>query len=347
MSAGNPSATAVVIGGGIVGLMTALELHERGFSVSLLERGAFARESSWAGGGLLCPLPPWNQSAELWALAAAGMDRYPGLCTRLHRATGIDPEWTPSGLTVLEPDDVDAAMAWCRAAGVTANAVKVSRGLARVTSAVHLSWVAQVRNPRLCRALVHYLMDIGVNLFDQVGELQLQVQQGRVVAGASGAQWKADAVIVCAGAWSASLLAPTGWTVPVAPVKGQMLLLRGEPGAVPGLLLQGGRYLIPRQDGRVLVGSTLEHLGFDKGPTDEAASQLRDFADHLVPACRTMTLEAHWAGLRPGTADGVPLVRRHPEVSNLWLHAGHHRYGLTMAPATASILANRITAASG
>lgn len=101
------------------------------------------------------------------------------------------------------------------------------------------------------------------------------------------------------------------------------------------LLQQGSRYLIPRRDGRILVGSTLEEAGFDAGVTDEAGRQLREFAESLLPALASRPIEAHWAGLRPGSPDGIPWVERVVGCEGLLVAAGHHRYGITLAPLTA------------
>lgn len=345
MSARRRSASAVVAGGGVIGLMTALELERAGYAVTLLERGPLARESSWAGAGLLCPLPPWQHSEPLWALASEGMRRYPALCDELLADTGIDAEWTRSGLMVLDEPAPDAALRWATLHGLAVESVTACEGLAHPQPGLWLPAVAQIRNPRLCRALAALLRQRDVRLLAEVGAAQLTRAGRAVTVEAAGERWQADVVVLGAGAWSAELAAAVGWPLPIVPVKGQMLLLRGAPGVLPSMLLSRGCYLVPRRDGRVLVGSTVEHRGFEKQPTAEAASALRTFAEALAPACRQMPLEAHWAGLRPGTADGLPLIEPHPELNNLWVHAGHTRYGLTMAPASALRLVAVVTGA--
>jgi len=329
----------LVIGGGIVGLMTAFELMRHGSAVTLLERGPLARQSSWAGGGLLSPLYPWRMPAEVWSLCAESMTLYPVLCDLLRDETGIDPEWMPSGLTLLDEGEIENGLAWARQQGLTALPLTASRGLTKPQAALHLPWVAQVRNPRLCKALAAYLRQQGVEILEQVGAVGIDCSSGFAQAVNAHQRWSAEVVVVCAGAWTTEVLAAADWQLDIRPIKGQMLLLRGEPGAVPGLLLREGRYLIPRADGRVLVGSTLEQTGFDAATSIEAARSLREFADTLVPACQQMPLEAHWAGLRPGSAEGIPAITRHPRIRNLYVNAGHYRYGLTMAPASARRLA--------
>lgn len=335
-----PSASAVVIGGGIVGLMSALELSRAGFAVTVLEHAALARQSSWAGGGLLSPLYPWQVPREVWALSAASMGDYPALCASLFAETGIDPEWTASGLWLLDAAEIETGLGWCAARGLAAERIPAGAGLAQAHQlpGLHLPWVAQVRNPRLCRALAAHLAQRGVRLREQQGCVRLQAEAARASVLAGGETWSADVILVAAGAWSGSLLAEVGWIVPVRPMKGEMVLLRGAPGLLPKLIVQGGRYLIPRRDGRVLVGSTVEDAGFDTTPTEAARASLRAFAEAVCPACAEMPLEAHWAGLRPGSPEGIPIIERHPQIGNLYASTGHHRYGLTMAPASAKKL---------
>ena len=335
------SATALVVGGGVIGLCTARALRRAGFAVRLLERGEVGRQASWAGGGILSPLHPWRTPEPVWRLAAESIDVYPALCAELAETTGIDPEWTPSGMYVLDAEDREAAFAW---AARTGRAVEDSTRDAR--PALWLPWVAQVRNPRLCRALRVALERDGVRCEENQGALRLGVEAGRaVVVDAARARHHADVVVIAAGAWSASLLADAGWNVPVVPVKGQMILLRGPPGALRQILLRQERYLIPRRDGRILVGSTVEpEAGFDAGTDALVADRLRDFAVALLPAAAGFEREAHWAGLRPGSADECPVIDRHPRLGNLFVNAGHYRNGLTLAPASADRLLQKVVA---
>jgi glycine oxidase len=127
---------------------------------------------------------------------------------------------------------------------------------------------------------------------------------------------------------------------PVHPVKGQMLLLRGEPGAVQRIVLGETRYVIPRRDGRVLVGSTMENADFDKTPTELAKQSLLASARELIPLLGDYRLERHWAGLRPGSPAGVPFIGPHPELEGLFFNAGHYRNGVVMGPASARLVAD-------
>jgi glycine oxidase len=342
----------LIVGGGAIGMLTARELNEAGLRVQVLDRGVAARESSWAGGGILSPLYPWRYHDAVSALARWGQDRYGALARALAEQTGIDPQWTPSGMLVLEADDRAAALDWgahWRQRAELLEWAAVSRlqpGLAPTPgAAVWLPDVAQIRTPRLGKALRQGLLSSGVVLREHtpVSEILVQGERVRGVRTPEGDE-PAETVIVAAGAWSGQLLAGVEVGVDVAPVRGQMLLFRAEPGLLERIVLCQDRYLIPRRDGRVLIGSTLEHVGFDKGLTETARAELLTMALDIMPALARYPVETQWAGLRPGKADGVPLIGEHPTIRGLYLNTGHFRNGVVLAPASARLMADLVLA---
>ncbi len=337
----------LIIGGGVIGCATAWELAQAGARVTVLERGRLGGESSWAGAGLLFPLLPWDYRPEVAALVQAGRRRFPQWIADLAAASGVDPEFTESGLLVLPPYDRQRAFGWAAAekeAMAEVGPRLVEPALDHPGPALWLPQVAQVRNPRLMAALERGLERQGVRLVTQVGDTRWVTTGNRIeaVAAADGRQWRAETYILAAGAWSGPLLSDLGVPASVYPVRGQILLYRIEPGQLTHMVVQEGRYLIPRRDGHVLAGSTLEDAGSDRSTTPGAREALADFAGRLVPALRGREPVRQWAGLRPGRPDNVPLVDRHPGMANLWVHTGHFRYGVTMAPASARLLADLI-----
>ena len=128
----------------------------------------------------------------------------------------------------------------------------------------------------------------------------------------------------------------------IQPVKGQMLLLRAEPGLLNQVILKGNTYLVPRRDGRILVGSTVEHAGFDKQPTQAAFDALMSAAVAILPALARAPVERHWAGLRPGSPAGTPVISAVPDAEGLFVCAGHFRNGIVMAPASARLMADLV-----
>lgn len=324
----------VVIGAGVIGLSSAYELARLGACVTVLERGDAGAESSWAGGGILFPLLPWDYGMPVAALTEFSRQCYPEWIESLRLQTGINPEYLVSGMRVLPPYDMGKALAWCETHGLRAE---------KEGDALLLPDVAQVRNPRLMRALRRSLELMGVSIIEHAEVAGFKFA-GSHIAGVETSRgiYTADNYIVAAGAWSGELLGGLASQTPIWPVRGQMLLFKAELGLLPHILLQDGVYLIPRLDGHILVGSTLEDVGFDKGVTEDARVTLLSKAVAMFPPLSQASLVRHWAGLRPASPDNVPVIGRHPEIENLYLNAGHFRYGVTMAPASASLLANMI-----
>lgn len=335
----------VIAGAGVIGLIAAWYLRRRGATVTVLDAGAAGREASWAGGGILWPIYPWRYPASVRALAERGAALYPDLCDTLTEVTGIDPEWRRTGALVLDRDERDAAVAWADEAGWD-HALLTPRALAGHApgvnadeGGVYLPEVAQIRNPRLCRALVAALRADGVRVLEHRRVNEVIREHGRFVGFRTDAGVVAgDEGVIATGAWSGGI-AGLPELPPVAPVKGQMLLLSGRSGLLPHILVRRGRYAIPRADGRVLVGSTVERAGFDQTPTRAVADQLRTEAKALAPVLADCDVQAHWTGLRPATRDGEPFVGAVPGVDGLFASLGHYRNGLAHAPAAAERLA--------
>lgn len=338
----------LVVGGGVIGLLSAYELIAAGRRVTLIEAAEqVGREASWAGGGIVSPLYPWRYSPAVTALAHWSQDFYPAFAERLRVDSGVDPEIHATGLYWLDLDDEDQALAWAALEGrnlVSSPLSEVYRHLPALgrhfNRAVHLPGVANIRNPRLIQALRAALLKMpGFRLLEGVAVDGLLREDGRVVGVCAGGEsFRGSSVVLATGAWSADLLKEQGLQLPVEPVKGQMILYKCAPDFLPAMVLAGRRYAIPRRDGHILVGSTLEHVGFDKTPTSNALESLRRTAEQLLPALAEAPVVGHWAGLRPGSPEGVPFIGEVPGSEGLWLNCGHYRNGLVMAPASCRLL---------
>ncbi|KIO48832.1 N-acetylglucosamine-1-phosphate uridyltransferase [Nitrosospira sp. NpAV] len=351
----------IVIGGGIAGLATARELLRQGVSVTILERNRCGQESSWAGGGILSPLLPWDYSDPVTQLTQLSNCLYPGFIQALRAETGINPEFHASGMLVLSGSSSDpekaaqqdarhrAAETWCARHDLAIRRVRsrqVVPVLARDEPALWLPEICQVRNPRLLQALVQAVEVNGGVIIEHADITSWKIAQGRVqsIGTRRGEEYTAASFIVTAGAWSRQLLREHALKLDIWPVRGQILLFKAQPDLLGAMVLQApdNFYLIPRLDGYVLAGSTVEDTGFDKHTTASAREMLLSRTCALVPALTEEMLAGHWAGLRPGSPDNLPVIDSHPAISNLYLNSGHYRYGVTMAPGSARLVSNLI-----
>lgn len=235
------------------------------------------------------------------------------------------------------------------------------------SKALLLPDVGQVRNPRLMQALYADVLRRG-GLIETNQEIRQLMTEGDCVQGVGTVEtsWLAEKVVVAAGAWSSQFLQqcvafrergmstrsmPKSQTdsdcgrlfsSPIRPVKGQMLLYRVAPGLVRSIVVCGGHYLVPRRDGHLLVGSTMEETGFDKSTTRDARAVLERVAHRLVPKLTECEPVGQWAGLRPGTADGVPYIGPIAQIKGLYINAGHFRNGVVMGPAAATLAVDHV-----
>jgi glycine oxidase len=279
-------------------------------------------------------------------LAHWSQDFYPQLGERLFAATGVDPEVHTTGLYWLDLDDEDEALAWARRENRPLRAVDLcavhdavpvlGEGFSR---AIYMADVANVRNPRLVKSLKAALLALPNVTIQEQCEVSGFIREGDAVVGVqtSAGAVLGDQVVLTAGAWSGDLLKTLDLSLPVEPVKGQMILYRCAADFLPSMVLAKGRYAIPRRDGHILIGSTLEHEGYDKTPTGSALESLKASAVELIPALADAEVVGHWAGLRPGSPEGIPFIGQVPGFDGLWLNCGHYRNGLVLAPASCQL----------
>ncbi|MBT2773389.1 glycine oxidase ThiO [Halomonas sp. ISL-60] len=345
----------LIIGGGVIGMMTALQLADAGQQVTLVERGECGKEASWAGGGIVSPLYPWRYDAAISQLSRWSEGVYPSLALRLLEETGIDPEYRQKGLLYLNVDDADEALGWARQLGKPLERVAADfvlnkePGVAMAgDSALWMPTLGSVRNPRLVKALKARLAAMPQVTLKEHCEVSGFIQPGGRESGqvegvaTSQGSLKAGRIVVCGGAWAAQLLSQLNVQLPVRPVKGQMIAYQAPKGLVQRVVLKDGRYIIPRADGLLLVGSTLEEKGFDKSTDEEALASLQQSAEAILPALATCQIAHQWAGLRPGSPAGIPFIGALPEWSNVFVNAGHYRNGLVLAPASTHLLVDQL-----
>ncbi|HEX3473104.1 MAG TPA: FAD-dependent oxidoreductase [Silvibacterium sp.] len=320
-----------IAGGGIVGLSAALELAAAGLQVTVFERGRAMAESSSAAAGMLAARDPENPPA-LRQLAELSLRLYPQFLAEVERLSGIripirttrtiqGSRHLPDGFRALDASELNALVP----------------GL--VINDLHFfSLDEQSLDPRnLAQALPGAVRAAGVTLLEDTAVTAVAVQTGGVTIETSAGRWSAHSFIHCSGAWAETL---TG--IPITPRKGQMVMVEGHgPQRLNVVLRTPEIYLVPRGDGRIVVGATVEDAGFDKQVDPAAISRLLDTAAALWPPTRTTPTIESWAGLRPASPDELPVIDACGP--HCWLAAGHFRNGILLAPATARLLHKLIT----
>lgn len=341
----------IVVGGGVIGLTTAYFLAKEGATVLVCDQGKAGAESSWAGAGILPPSDLEHAQFPLDRLRAISGALFPKLSAELQSTTGIDNGFTRCGglefLGNLEHVEADEwyglGVATKR---LTPDEVRVLEpALAEsLGDALQIPGMAQLRNPWHLRALRAACEQTGrVTLCEDLPAQEIFVESGRLKGIRTANEFlSAGSVLIAAGAWTDRLLSPLGVRLKIEPVRGQIALL--NPGRVlfRHILVWGPRYLVPRTDGRVLIGSTEEHAGFDKATTAEGIEGLLELGKKLVSALGEAALEKTWAGLRPGSPDGSPFIGPVPGVDRLFVAAGHFRAGIQLSPGTAQLMTQMI-----
>lgn len=354
-----------IIGGGVIGLTTAYFLAREGVSVQLFDRSAMGTEASWAGAGII---PPGNSlraaTAYDW-LRASSSEAFPSLSTELRERTGIDNGYRVcGGIEVFGEDGEEATRLWKaegivfepyvladtpifgRARGVSENQWLESQLRFPDGSAYHLPATAQVRNPWHVRALVSICNTLGVKLYPNTSVVRMRTSGNRIEAAIDefGIEHRAGQYLIASGAWTDRLLSTLGIQTGVHPVRGQIVLFRPAQPLIRRIVNVDKQYLVPREDGRILAGSTEEpEAGFEKRTTEEGINGLVRFATELVPALTSATIEKTWAGLRPGSIDGFPYLGRLQNFENAFVAAGHFRAGIQLSPATARVMFQLLT----
>jgi len=346
----------LIIGGGAVGLSLAYELARRGEKVRVVDKGELGRESSWAGAGIIPPAIVRAEDSPLVQLGGHSYLLHQEWSARLKRDTGVDTGYHCGGAMYLAHDAsvlerLENDVAPFRAQNLpcekltSARLAELEPALAgalddgRLVAGYYIPGEAQLRNPWYIRALEAACNELGVKFTTAAPVEGFVVADGQVreVRTPLG-DFAAKKFCLTTGSWSAQLGELLGLKLAIKPIRGQIALLQPAKPVIKGIVYSGRKYFVAREDGRVLVGSTEEDVGFDKTTTSIVIRELLDFALTLAPSLGDATVERSWAGLRPHSADGQPYLGRSPNLDNMYVAAGHYRWGLYLSPATAVVI---------
>jgi glycine oxidase len=339
-----------IVGGGVIGCAVAFALQRGGASVRVLERDRIGAHASGAAAGMLAPLGESPEQGALAALGARSLALFADEIALLRDESGIDPGFVASGLLrVCDAAEAEGYRERARAlAALGARWLERDELLAREPSLspelVGALWSpreAHVDSLRLTHAYAVAAERSGAR-FDVGVEVQGLLRAGERVVGVrtSEGNHSADAVVLCGGAWTRSAEAWLDLALPIEPVKGQMLALEASALKIGALIWGAGAYLVPRANGSVRVGATVERVGFDARPTARGVAELLAGAVRLVPRLAEARFDSTWASLRPVTPDELPLVGPVASAPGLVLAAGHGRNGILLCPLTARLVAD-------
>ena len=353
----------IIIGGGVIGLGIGWQLAKAGAAVTIYERAEIGRAASWAAAGMLAPLAEaHSEEPELLKLGCQSLDRYPQWTAELEADAEMSIGYRVEGTLIvgLEPDDTHQLrhiyeaqqhlrldVNWLN--GREARDIESALS-PRVTAAIHCASDYQVDNRRMVTALQRAYQASGGVLHEKSDIERIVIKSG-IATGVQvhGDFKKADIVILSAGCWSAQVAGiPDAILPPVRPVKGQMLALQMEEGIAINSVIRTVRarypvpvYLVPRADGRLIVGATSEEMGFDTRLTAGGMFELLRGAWEAVPGVYELPILETWTGLRPGSRDNAPILGKTP-IENLIYATGHYRNGILLTPVTAYEIAKLI-----
>lgn len=340
-----------IIGAGISGLLSALELVEQGCSVSIFDQQQFGRAASWAGGGILSPMYPWRYPDAVNQLAQYGKIGYQTWNEKLLPITGIDFQIHDTGMLIFDTDDFEIGLNY---AEQHQEPMQYSQLLQRdallalnphigspFQHALHFPHLANIRNPRVLQSITAYLTQHPkVKLYPHCGIRHMQQAKGHIqgIETTDGQRHHADHYVITTGAWSAAWSEQLHQQIPVRPMHGQMLLFKSPKNWLPTMCMNRVMYLIPRQDGHIVCGSSMSDFGFDTTTHSDIQQKIQTACFEMIPELAQFPIVKQWAGLRPSSPTGVPYIGQFADFSNLWANFGHYRNGLCMGPASAQLL---------
>jgi len=343
----------IIVGGGVIALSITRSLALKGVrNVCVIERGEFGTEASHAAAGMLAPQAEADSADQFFHLLCRSRDLYPDWAASLKEETGVDIELDLTGTLYLsfseaEQRELDHRFEWQLKANLPAERLSIAEARTlepqistSIAGALFFPRDVQVENRRLVASLTNSVHGMEIEVFKETNVEEVVVRHGRVagVKTNKGPKW-GSTVVIAAGAWSDITGA---LKFPVEPVRGQMVCLSAKPQLTRHVVYSSRGYLVPRQDGRLIAGSTTEHVGFLKTVTAGGMKSILENAAEISPAVEKLPILSSWAGLRPRAPDGLPLLGPCDEIEGLIYATGHYRNGILLAPLTGELIAGAV-----
>jgi glycine oxidase len=340
----------VIVGGGIVGCACAYELAKAGARVTLLEYGKTGMQATNAAAGMLAPMiEAADPAGPMLPFGLRALREYPAVVKEVQAACGFDVEFRPLGILKVAFDDAQLAdllrrFAWQRELGLPIESLDAAmcrelepRISKKITGGLFSPTEGSVSNQLLALGLERAAIALGADVRNRTPVTGFTVRAGRVTHVHSDDQsFPCDAVVLAAGARSGQIASKLRTPLPVEPVRGQMIALGGMRQPIAHVVWGPDGYLVPRANGLVFAGATVERVGFRRRTTKAAIRRIRAMAGRLVPQLAAAKQHFEWAGLRPGTPDDLPFIGPIPSHVNVIAATGHYRNGILLAPLAAA-----------
>lgn len=355
------TADVVVVGGGVIGLTIARALaHSGAGDICLIERNGLGHEASFAAAGMLAPQAEANSPDDFFRLACRSRDLYANFSASLHDETGIDIELDTTGtlylaLTYHDLVEIEKRYEWQMAAGLAVEKLTPSQAHelepcinANVLGALRFPLDVQVENRRLLSALTNSVAKLGVSILTGCSVESVRIEKDRVTGVVtSRGVISCPTVVVAAGTWSSLIgfiSVSEKPSLAIEPVRGQMISFDARPQVTRHVIYSPRGYIVPRQDGRLLAGSTSERAGFAKQVTAGGISSILQNALAISPSVAALPITDTWAGLRPRAPDSLPVLGPCDEIGGLFYATGHYRNGILLAPVTGELITEAVVA---
>ena len=352
--------SVTIVGGGIIGLSIAYELLQRDWAVTVIDRDHLGRSASWAGAGILLPANRLTANHPIEHLSALSNSLHAQWSDRLREETGVDNGFHRcGGLYVarstgelaslsgvefqLRDQKIDFEVLDRKQIEDLEFVQSYPDALAGVQRALALTNESQVCNPHHISALIAACKKRDATLIEnsEVTAVEMDSRRNVLAISAAGESFHSDHFVFTSGAWTEKVVGHE-FKLPILPVRGQMVMFKLPEQIFKPIVYEGSHYLVPRRDGYVLAGATIEEVGFDMRNTESAITMLQQFAERQFPQLNESTQVAQWAGLRPTTFDGFPYIGRLTDSQNGWVATGHFRLGIQLSTGTAVVLSDML-----